>query len=142
VSSPVFTSEELRVVAMSTSSRRGKSVARRRLVWRWFIWFMWRIFLPVMGLAASIALLAGLVFWQYMGHDAAYVVAQKWVQQEFGKFQTSNNHINSNSNGKSNQNGNNPTPSRSDNTSLIPLTDEATPDLLIDRNLTIRPGPK
>jgi hypothetical protein len=142
VSSPVFTSEELRVVAMSSSSRRGKSVARRRLVWRWFTWILWSVLLPVIGLAASIALLAGLAFWQYMGHDAAYVVAQKWVQQEFGKFQINNNNSNNNSNNNGNANGNNPAPSRSDNASLIPLTDEATPDLYLDRNLTIKPGPK
>lgn len=149
MSSPVFTSEELRVVAMNSSSRRGKSVARRRLVWRWITWFLWSIFLPVIGLAASIALLAGLAFWQYLGHDGAYVAAQKWVQQEFGKFQTSNSNIKANSNvngngfnnGSSHGNGNHPMPSRSDNTSMIPLTYEATPDLQIDRNLTIKTKP-
>jgi hypothetical protein len=141
VSSPVFTSEELRVVAMNSSSRRGKSVARRRLLWRWTTWFLWSIFLPVIGLAASIALLAGLAFWQYLGHDVAYIAAQKWVQQEFGKFQTSNNNSYAKTNGNGNGNGNHPKPNRSDNASLIPLTYEATPDLQIDRNLTINTKP-
>ena len=86
--------------------------------------------LPVIGLAAVISVLMGLVFWQYMGHDAAYVATQKWVQQEFGSFQTSAD--NKNSNVK---------PSRPANTSMIPLTDEATPDLQIDRHLTIKTNP-
>ena len=138
MSSPVFTSEELRVVAMSSSSRRGKSVARRRLVWRWFAWVVWSLVLPTIGALALSAVLAGFVFWQYMGHNQAYVAAQKWVQQEFGKFQTTT-YININN--KNNGSGNNPAPGRSDNTSLIPLTDEATPDLQIDRNLSIKTIP-
>jgi hypothetical protein len=143
VSSPVFTSEELRVVAMNSSSRRGKSVARRRLILRWVSWALWSILLPVIGLLTVIAVLAGLAFWQYMGRDAAYVAAQKWVQQEFGKFQTSNNNIFAKANGNGNGNGNNnhPSTNRSDNASLIPLTYEATPDLQIDRNLTIKTKP-
>ncbi len=122
MSSPVFTSEELRVVAMNTSSRRGKSVARRRLLWRWFTWILWAIILPVIGLVVSIALLVGSAFWQYMGHDKAYAAAQKWVQHEFGSFQA----------GSTN---------KDENASMIPLTSEATPDLQLDRNLTIKTQP-
>ena len=126
----VLTSEELRVAALSASAKRGKWVARRRVFRRWLAWVTWTYVLPIIGLATVIGVLAGLVFWQYMGHDSAYAAAQKWVQQEFGSFQTSAD--NKNSNAK---------PSRPDNTSMIPLTDEATPDLQIDRRLTIKPNP-
>ena len=91
----------------------------------------WTYLLPVIGLAAVMATLAGLAFWQYMGHDAAYAAAQKWVQQEFGNFQASSG---------SKTNNNNPSPSIPANDSMIPLTDEATPDLQIDRNLTLKPN--
>lgn len=126
----VLTSEELRVAALSASAKRGKWVARRRVLRRWLVWITWTYVLPVIGLATVLSVLMGLVFWQYMGHDAAYVAAQKWVQQEFGSFQTSAD--NKNSNAK---------PSRPDNAPLIPLTDEATPDLQIDRQLTIKANP-
>jgi hypothetical protein len=126
----VLTSEELRLAALSASAKRGKWVARRRVFRRWFTWLAWTYLLPVIGLAAVIFTLAGLLFWQYMGHDAAYVSAQTWVQQEFGKFQASN----------SSKTNNNLAPSRPANASMIPLTDEATPDLQIDRHLTLKPN--
>lgn len=126
----VLTSEELRVAALSASAKRGKWVARRRVFRRWLAWVTWTYVLPVIGLAAVISALMGLVFWQYMGHDAAYVATQKWVQQELGSFQASADNIHSNAK-----------PSRPDNTSMIPLTDEATPDLQIDRQLTIKTNP-
>lgn len=100
-------------------------MARRRVFRRWLGWIAWTIVLPVVGLAAIIAVLAGLVFWQYMGHDAAYVAAQTWVQQEFGSFESNKK----------------PTAARTDTTSMIPLTDEATPDLQLDRNLTFKTNP-
>jgi hypothetical protein len=124
----VLTSEELRVAALSASAKRGKWVARRRVCRRWLTWITWTYLLPVVGLAAVLMTLAGLAFWQYLGHDAAYVAAQKWVQQEFGNFQM----------GNSSKTYNNLSPSRPANASMIPLTDEATPDLQIDRNLTIK----
>jgi hypothetical protein len=126
----VLTSEELRVAALSASAKRGKWVARRRVFRRWLAWVTWTYVLPVIGLTAVISALMGLVFWQYMGHDAAYVATQKWVQQELGSFQASADNIHSNAK-----------PSRPDNTSMIPLTDEATPDLQIDRQLTIKTNP-
>jgi hypothetical protein len=121
----VITSEELRVAALDASAKRGKWVAKRRVFRRWLGWVIWRIVLPVLGLMTVTTALAGLAFWQYKGHDVAYLTAQKWVQQEFGSFQS--NKIQS--------------PNRTDNTSMIPLTDEATPDLQLDRNLTIKQSP-
>ena len=126
----MLTSEELRVAALSAAAKRGKWVARRRVFRRWFTWLAWTYLLPVVGLAAVIFSLAGLAFWQYMGHDAAYVATQKWVQQEFGNFQASN----------SSKTNNNSPSSKPANASMIPLTDEATPDLQIDRNLTLKPN--
>ena len=91
--------------------------------------------LPVIGLAAVVACLLGLAFWQYMGHAAAYQAAQQWVQQELGSFETSNNNDNKNNTNESSPAG------TSENASLIPLTYEATPDLQIDRNLKIKTSP-
>ncbi len=130
MSSPVFTSEELRVVAMNTSTRRGKSVARRRLIWRWFAWFMWRIFLPLIGLATVLTGTVAFAAYAYFGHATAYGRAQTWVQEQVGPFK----------NATAIQIGT--SLRRSDNATLIPLTDEATPDLYLDRNLTIKPSPK
>jgi hypothetical protein len=127
----VLTSEELRVAALSASAKRGKWVARRRVFRRWLAWFTWSLLLPVIGLTAVMVSLAGLAFWQYMGHDAAYVATQKWVQQEFGNFQM----------GNSSKNNNHSSLSKPANASMIPLTDEATPDLQIDRHLTIKTNP-
>ena len=131
----MLTSEELRVAALSASAKRGKWVARRRVFRRWLAWITWSYLLPVVGLATVMVALAGLVFWQYMGHDAAYATAQKWVQQEFGHFQAGN--LQANNTSKTN---NNLSPSSPANESMIPLTDEATPDLQIDRHLTINPN--
>ena len=122
----MVTSEELRLNALEASAKRGKWVARRRVLRRWLGWITWTIVLPVIGLAATVAVSAALVFWQYMGHDSAYAAAQKWVQQEFGNFQTSHS-ICSNTVCK-----------KEENASMIPLTNEATPDLQLDRNLTIK----
>ena len=130
MSSPVFTSEELRIVAMNTSARRGKSVARRRLIWRWFAWFMWRYFLPSTGLVTVLTGTIAFAAYAYFGHDAAYNSAQTWVQEQMGPFK----HATSVQIGSSLR--------RSDNATLIPLTVEATPDLYLDRNLTIKPSPK
>jgi type II secretory pathway component PulL len=133
----VITSEELRVNALAASAKRGKWVARRRIFGRWLGWAAWRIVLPAIGLVAVVAALVSIAFWQYMGHDAAYVAVQQWVQQEFGSFKATasvNNTVQT-------TNNNNPPQSRSENTSMINLTDEATPDLQLDRNLTIKTSP-
>lgn len=118
-----MTSEELRAAALAASAKRGKGVAQRRLASRWVIWALWDILLPVIGLLTVTTALAGMAFWQYKGHDAAYVEAQTWVQQTFGRFKTE---------GKTAQ------ATKADNDSLIPLTSEATPDLQIDRELTLK----
>lgn len=120
----VLTSEELRLAALSASAKRGKWVARRRLFRRWLAWLTWTFVLPIIGLVAVIASLLALAFWQYMGHDAAYTAAQKWVQQEFGSFQANTNM----------------TQGRPDNASMINLTVEATPDLMLDHHLTTKPS--
>jgi hypothetical protein len=135
----VLTSEELRVAALQASAKRGKWVARRRVFWRWLGWLTWSYMLPIVGLLAVITALMGFTFWQYFGHDAAYAAAQKWVQQKFGSFTATATattdstvqtlHVNS------------PTSNRSENASMINLTDEATPDLQIDRNLTMKSAP-
>ena len=117
-----MTSEELRAAALAASGKRGKGVAQRRLATRWLGWTLWSILLPVIGLLTVVLVLAGMSYWQYKGHDAAYVEAQTWVQQTFGQFKAE---------GKTAQ------PARIDNDSLIPLTSEATPDLQIDRELTL-----
>jgi type II secretory pathway component PulL len=129
----VITSEELRVAALAASAKRGKWVAKRRIFVRWLGWATWRIVLPVIGLLSVIVALAGLVFWQYMGHDAAYVAAQKWVQQEFGDFKVTVSVANTPYSSPAN--------ASSANGSMINLTDEATPDLQIDRHLTIKTAP-
>lgn len=128
----MVTSEELRVAALERAAQRGKWVARRRIFSRWLGWVVWSIVLPIIGLAAVITTLACLAFWQYMGHDAAYAASQKWVQQQFGSFSTGLKTANT----VNNQQQSNP-----NTTTMIPLTDEATPDLQIDRNLTIKNSP-
>ena len=134
----MITSEELRVAALDASAKRGKWVARRRVLRRWLGWVAWSIVLPVVGLFAVLATLAGLAFWQYMGHDAAYAAAQEWVQQEFGNVQSVTK-TTENSTKAANHTETTDRPSSS--TSMIPLTDEATPDLQLDRNLTIKNNP-
>jgi hypothetical protein len=130
----VITSEELRVAALAASAKRGKWVARRRIFRRWLGWLAWSIVLPVIGLVALVMALCGLAFWQYMGHDAAYAAAQKWVQQEFGSFKASPLADNA-------PHASHPNAPASANASTINLTDEATPDLQIDRHLTIKNAP-
>lgn len=126
----MITTEELRVGALAASAKRGVWVARRRIFRRWLGWLVWSYVLPIIGLIAVVVALAGFAFWQYMGHDAAYIAAQKWVQQELGSFQTTV----SDNNAKL-------SPSKPANDSMIPLTDEATPDLQIDRHLSIKTTP-
>ena len=127
------------MVALAASAKRGKWVAKRRVFRRWLGWVVWSIVLPVIGLLSLIAMLAGLAFWQYMGHDAAYTAAQKWVQQEFGSFKTSASADNMPHSSPHNPASGSST--LSTNGSMINLTDEATPDLQIDRNLTIKTTP-
>ena len=133
------------MAVLAASAKRGKWVARRRIFGRWLSWLVWSIVLPVIGLLSLMAMLAGLAFRQYMGHDAAYAEAQKWVQQEFGSFKTSASANNMpHSTHQSNPASNTSTTSASStngNGSMINLTDEATPDLQIDRNLTIKTTP-
>lgn len=94
--------------------------------------------MPVIGLVAVVMALCGLIFWQYMGHDAAYVATQEWVQLEFGSFKASP--LTDNAPHASHLNA--PAPvSANANASMINLTDEATPDLQIDRHLTIKNEP-
>jgi cytoskeletal protein RodZ len=80
----VLTSEELRVAALEASAKRSKTVARRRLIRRWFMWFSWRILFPVIGLIALLAAIVGFASWQYLGHEAAYSASQRWFQEQFG----------------------------------------------------------
>jgi hypothetical protein len=63
----VLTSEELRVAALEASAKRSKTVARRRLIRRWFMWFSWRYVLPVIGLVTLVAAMVGFARWQYLG---------------------------------------------------------------------------
>jgi cytoskeletal protein RodZ len=125
----VLTSEELRVAALEASAKRGKSVAQRRVARRWLQWFLWSVLLPVIGLAAVLTAVAGFAAYEYFGYEKSYSSAQTWVQEQFGPFKNVNN-VQANS-----------PQARTDNTSMIPLTDEATPDLQIDRNLTFKPTP-
>jgi type II secretory pathway component PulL len=125
----VLTSEELRVTALAVSAKRGKWVAKRRVLRRWLGWLTWSYLLPVIGLVTVISVLLGFVFWKYSGQDMAYVSVQKWVQQEFGNFQTNANNLSCTQ------------ASRPDNTGMITLTNEATPDLQIDHHLTIKTKP-
>ena len=138
----MITSEDLRVAALAASAKRGKWVARRRIFRRWLGWLAWSIVLPVIGLVAVVMALCGLIFWQYMGHDAAYVATQEWLQLEFGSFKASP--LTDNAPHASHLNAPAPAPVSANanaNASMINLTDEATPDLQIDRHLTIKNEP-
>jgi hypothetical protein len=140
----VITSEELRVAALTAAAKRGKWVARRRIFRRWLVWLVWSAVLPVIGMVAVLAALCGMAVWQYMGHDAAYVAAQKWMQLEFGSTKTSltadgSGHASHPSGPASNSTST--STSTSTSASMINLTDEATPDLQIDRHLTIKTTP-
>ena len=90
---------------------------------------MWRIFLPLIGLAVFLMGTVAFVAYAYFGHDAAYNSAQTWVQEQFGPFK----HVIATEISSS--------PGRYNSTSMIPLTNEATPDLYLDRNLTIKMKP-
>jgi hypothetical protein len=129
----VLTSEELRVAALEASAKRGKSVAQRRVARRWLQWFLWSVLLPVIGLATAVSAAVGLAACEYFGYEKAYRTAQTWVQEQFGPF-------NNTSSVQANIQAN-PAQIRHDNAVMIPLTDEATPDLQIDRNLTMKPTP-
>lgn len=133
MSSPIFTSEELRVVAMNNSSLRGKSVARRRLIWRWITWFLWSIFLPFVGLLTVLVGISALLVITYYGQEKSYITAQNWVQQKMDPIKNVSTTDSSSLV--------NPLSDRTSNSSMIPLTDEATPDLQLDRNLTIKTKP-
>ena len=52
----VLDTESLRRAALEKSQRRSRSVARRRLLWRWLAWSAPRFVLPL-------ALCAGLAYW-------------------------------------------------------------------------------
>jgi hypothetical protein len=136
----VITSEELRVTALAASANRGKWVARRRIYWRWTSWIAWRYVLPVVGLLVLTATLIGLAFWQYFGHDAAYIAAQKWVQQEFGNFQmnTNNNTDAAHLSPPSNSSQKIASPYQ---TSIPQSTDTMTLRLQIDRRLDLKMNP-
>jgi uncharacterized iron-regulated membrane protein len=95
---------------------------------------VWTLVLPVIGLVTVVMSLVGLAFWQYMGHDAAYAATQIWVQQEFGSSKTSSPADNA---AQANH-AHGAAPSKA---SMINLTDEATPDLQIDRQLSIKNAP-
>jgi hypothetical protein len=73
---------------MNTSARRGKTVAQRRLMRRWVMWFLWTIFFPVIGLAAVLTAAVGLAAYLYLGHDEAYKTAQIWTQEQLGPFES------------------------------------------------------
>ncbi len=53
---PVPDGEATRRAALQASWRRGRSVARRRLAWRWTLWFVLRGLLPALLLAGAAAL--------------------------------------------------------------------------------------
>jgi hypothetical protein len=130
----VLTSEELRVAALQASAKRGKSVAQRRVARRWVTWLIWSVLLPMIGLATAVSAAVGLVACEYLGYQKTYIIAQTWVQEQLGPFKNATI-INATV-----MQANSPQ-TRSDNTSLIPLTDEATPDLQMDRHLTIKTLP-
>lgn len=57
---PVPDAEALRLTALQASWRRGQWVARRRLAWRWLLWFGLRYLLPallVLGVGGGIWML-------------------------------------------------------------------------------------
>lgn len=80
----MLTSEELRIAALDASAKRSKTVARRRLIRRWLMWFSWRILFPVIGMVTLLAAVIGFASWQYFGRDAAYGASQSWFHEQFG----------------------------------------------------------
>ena len=53
---PVPDGNATRRAALQASWRRGRFVARRRLAWRWTLWFVLRGLLPALLLAVTVAL--------------------------------------------------------------------------------------
>jgi hypothetical protein len=80
----VLTTEELRVAALAASAKRGKWVAKRRVIWRWFAWVNWTYVLPSIGLLTVLAATACFIFWQYLGAEQAYKTTQTWILSQFG----------------------------------------------------------
>jgi hypothetical protein len=131
----VITSEELRVAALDASAKRGKWVAQRRIARRWLVWLMWTIVLPIIGVLTLIAALAGLAFWQYQGHDASYALAQKWVQDEFGKFESLDKSF------ENVRSSNTSNPVSNPSSTMVLQIDGEMPSLKIDRSLTLKLPP-
>jgi hypothetical protein len=80
----VVTTEELRVAALAASAKRGKWVAKRRIIWRWFAWANWTYVLPSIGLLTVLVATACFIFWQYLGAEQVYKTTQNWIQSQFG----------------------------------------------------------
>lgn len=80
----MLTTEELRVAALQASVNRGKWVAKRRVIWRWFAWASWTYVLPTIGLLTILVAMAGFAFWQYLGTEQAYKTTQTWLQNQLG----------------------------------------------------------
>jgi hypothetical protein len=80
----VLTTEELRVAALAASAKRGKWVAKRRVMWRWFAWVNWTYVLPSIGFLTVLAAAVCFIFWQYWGAEQAYSTTQTWMQNQFG----------------------------------------------------------
>ncbi len=80
----VLTSEELRAKAVSLSHRRGKSVAQRRILWRWMIWVLWSWILPIIGLATVLTAVASMSLVYYLGPETAIHTTQSWLSERFG----------------------------------------------------------
>ena len=59
---PLPDTESVRQAALAASWRRDRVVARRRLAWRWFLWYLWRS-LPYL-LAACALVAAGSHLWR------------------------------------------------------------------------------
>lgn len=88
VTGDVVTTEALRVAALAASTRRGLSVARRRIVMRWLGWLVWGWLLPIIGLTTLLAVLIAVASWQFVGDAVAYDAAQTWLEQQFGDVKT------------------------------------------------------
>lgn len=124
VSNRVLTSEELRAVALTASTRRGVSVVRRRLVWRWSAWLVWQWLLPMIGLTTVLAVLLVLASLKWWGPTKVFDTTQTWLAKHMtppkamvlpGRFgDTTDNH--------------------SSNVPNSPAAPGVTPQLQIDRN--------
>jgi hypothetical protein len=78
----MFTTEELRVAALEASAKRGKWVAKRRIMWRWFAWANWNYALPSIGLLTVLVATTCFIFWQFLGPEQVYKTAQTWMQSQ------------------------------------------------------------